>query len=114
MMRDWTEDLSPEERKNWEKIVDYSRKETFRNMDASAFVLSLVPEGPPDIKFCVELGMAIMLGKPVVAVVQRGVKIPGRLAEIADAVITVTDLDTGEGCEELSAAIGRVLGKIKD
>jgi hypothetical protein len=53
----------------------------------SVITLSLVPDGDPDIKFCVELGMCIMLNKPILAVVRPGTKVPERLVRVADLII---------------------------
>lgn len=53
----------------------------------SHFVMSILPEGKPDVKFAVELGLSLMLDKPVVLVVRPGVHVPGKLALVADAII---------------------------
>lgn len=53
----------------------------------SRMVVSIVPESDPDVKFCVELGMAIMLDKPLVFVVRPGTKVAEHLIRCADEII---------------------------
>lgn len=81
----------------WDDFVTFHREHTVKEMAKSAYVMSLVPDADKvDVKFAVELGLAIMLDKPILALVQPGVKIPDRLRQVADAII-VTDLDTEDG-----------------
>jgi len=102
----WDEDLSPEERWDWDRWVARVREGTVRQMTESAIVASLVPEdGKTDIKFAVELGLAIMMGKPIVAIAIAGRPVPGRLREVADAVIEISDMDTEAGRDELQAKL---------
>jgi len=61
----------------------------------SALVVSLVPKGEADIKFAVELGLGIMLDKPIIAVIQPGTIIAGKLRMVAD-VILEWDPDTND------------------
>jgi nucleoside 2-deoxyribosyltransferase len=76
----------------WEQFVHNVREDAVKKIESSAFVMSVVPEAEDvDIKFCVELGLAIMLDKPILAVVQPGV-------------------DTARGEERLRDAVRRVLG----
>jgi len=87
-MPDWMDRLSPEERLQWDEIVQHVHDVTVPGMEGSAFVMSLVPtDGKPDIKFAVELGLTIMLEKPLVVVALPGTKIPDKLRTIADLVL---------------------------
>jgi hypothetical protein len=84
---------------DWEEFTAWHREHTVKAMSDSAYVMSLVPRAEEvDVKFAVELGLAIMLDKPIVAVVQPGVPVPPGLRKVAEAVITA-DLDTEEGKE---------------
>ena len=56
-------------------------------LNASAFTVSLVPEGEADVKYAVELGLSIMLDKPIVLVATEGQPLPERLLRVADKVI---------------------------
>jgi nucleoside 2-deoxyribosyltransferase len=102
----WDENLSPSERRDWDQWVASVRAGTVKQMAGSAFVASLVPDdGEVDIKFAVELGLAIMLGKPIVAIAVAGRPVPGKLREVADEVIEVSDMDTDAGRDELQAKL---------
>lgn len=107
-MSNWEESLTDQERAEWQAIVRHAREDTIKQMDASAFVMTLVPE-EPDIKFMLELGMAIMLDKPIIALATPQSKVPDRLRMIADQVIEV-DFDTDKGREEVAQAIHKIVG----
>ena len=67
----------------------------------SAVSVSIVPSGEPDVKFSVELGLSIMLDKPIIAVVTPGAKVPSKLVKVADEIIE-GDLHTEEGRARLA------------
>jgi nucleoside 2-deoxyribosyltransferase len=102
-MSDWDKDLSAEDKERWDEFVTFQREQTMKQMMESAFVMSIVPE-EADIKFAVELGLAIMLDKPLFCVLLPGAKMPPKLEKIAD-MVTVADLDTKEGREALMQQI---------
>ena len=65
-------------------------------VDESAYCVALVPRKPEDfndIKFCIELGMMIMMDKPIVFVIAPGTKVPEKLIKVADRII---ELDTND------------------
>jgi nucleoside 2-deoxyribosyltransferase len=65
----------------------------------SAVCAAIVPtneENWLDAKFCVELGVMIMLDKPIVALVQPGAKVPEKLKLVADEIIEA-DIRTEAG-----------------
>lgn len=104
----WEDDLSPASRREWEAFVAYQREHTLKAMDESAFVASLVPsEDEFDVKFALETGMAIMLDKPIIAIVTPGATIPRKLALVADKVLYV-DMDTEAGRQEVRQAISEM------
>lgn len=93
----WDEDLNEEEREAWDRFVNHHREQTLVAMTDSAVMVSIVPDPKDvDIKFSVELGMAIMLDKPIIAVVPPGVIVPNKLRRVADQVV-ICDIDTEEG-----------------
>ena len=110
MTRDWIDNLSPEERESWDKFVDHARRETLRGIEESAFVMSLVP-GEADIKFAVELGLAIMLDKPLMAVVTPGVEVPAKLRLVADRIVEA-DVDLESGRREIALAVSEMMGEV--
>lgn len=93
----------------WDRWVAHIRKETVAKMADSAFVMSLVPSGETDIKFAVELGLAIMLDKPIVALAVRGTEVPPGLRRVAHAIIEVDDIDVEAGRMELQRKLEPVL-----
>lgn len=101
--------MSPEEQKEWDAFVEAFRREAVEKISGSAGFLSLIPESDDiDVKFCVELGAAIMMNKPIIAVVHKGRTAPEKLAKIADEIV-YADLDTTEGQKEVAMAIRRVV-----
>ena len=97
-MSDWMDRLTPDERGQWDKIVQHVHDVTVPGMESSAFVISLVPtDGKADVKLAVELGLTIMLGKPLVVVALPGTEIPGKLRQIADLVLELDPRDPAQG-----------------
>ena len=90
----------------WQDFVDTVRRHTLTEMVDSAVVLSIAPE-EPDIKYAVELGLAIMLDKPLIIVAMPGREIPEHLFRVADEVV-FADLDLEEGRERVQTALRRM------
>jgi len=90
--------------------ADRVRAHVLPMIQESALSLSLVPAGETDIKFAVELGLSIMLDKPIVAVVVPGTKVPERLVRVADHIVEVDDLTSPESRQKLQRAIEAVMG----
>ena len=93
----------------WEKSV---REELVPKLSNSALTVSLVPEGETDIKFAIELGLSIMLDKPIIAVVRPGVKVPERLARVVDRWVE-GDIGTDEGRSKMAVAINETLAEME-
>lgn len=53
----------------------------------SRAVVSLVNPDNVDAKFAVELGVAVMLDKPIIALVKPGTRIPEKLARVVDRFV---------------------------
>jgi hypothetical protein len=71
----------------WEEHV---REELIPMLADAAVTISMVPQGgKTDIKFAVELGLSIMLDKPIIALVEPGTSIPNALARVADEIVEV-------------------------
>jgi hypothetical protein len=93
------------------EFQDYARHvrdELIPRLDQSALSISLVPEGVGDVKFAVELGLSIMMDKPIIAVVTPGVQVPQKLALVADEIIE-GGLDDPTTLARLNEAIDRIL-----
>lgn len=74
----------------------------------SAVTVSLVPTGPTDVKFATELGLSIMLDKPIVAVVPPGTKVPANLVTVAKTIIE-GDVSEASTQRRLKAALQELL-----
>lgn len=72
--------------KRWMEDV---RQNLIPKMRDSRVIASIVPSTPEDtdIKFAVELGIAIMMDKPIIAIVRPGTKVPDKLVMVADRII---------------------------
>ena len=81
-----------------------TRSKLMPMIQESALVISLVPTSDADMKFAVELGLSIMLDKPIIAVVSPGQIIAGKLRQVADAIVEWTP---GDGQGALMAEIER-------
>lgn len=67
------------------------RHQVLPKLRQSALTISLYPKGDPDIKIAVELGMTLMLDKPLVFLVGPGQVVPDRLRRCADLIIEEDD-----------------------
>lgn len=95
---DWTGE-------DWDMFTAYHRKHTVHAIESSAYVISLVPDAKKlDVKFAVELGLSIMMNKPIIAIVIPGVIVPPGLRKVAETII-VADLDTEAGRNEATRQI---------
>lgn len=79
----------------WDDFVKHCKEELLPKLDDSAMGMCLVPSGPTDVKFAVELGFLIMMDKPILAVVDPGVAVPPKLRAVADAIIIGRPSDPG-------------------
>lgn len=78
---------------------------------SSGAVVSLVPDGEADIKFALELGLSLMMDKPIILAVDRGRRVPDKLVKVADAIVEI-DLkgDPAKSQEAVTAALQRLIG----
>lgn len=81
-------------------------------IDSSAYTMSVVPtEENVDIKFSVELGLTIMLDKPLILWVPEGQRLPPKLARIADGVIRYANTDDATMAASLAEGLARLKKK---
>ena len=71
----------------------------------SACYVGIARDGEPDAKFCLELGVAIMLDKPLVVVVPRGRTCPPGLRRVAHRVVEDLDLGDPQDARRLQAVL---------
>lgn len=70
----------------FDEYCEHVRKEVLPKVIESGVFISITPANPKelDIKFAVELGMAVMLDKPIIAIIRPGTKIPEKLARVVE------------------------------
>ena len=74
-------------------------------VESSAIFVSICPGTDKlDAKFCVELGVAIMLDKPILAIVDPSQTIPEKLRRVAEMIV-LADITTDEGRRRIAEAI---------
>ncbi len=100
----WEESLTPQERAEWDKYVKHVREDVVQQVAGSAAFISLLPgEDELDVSFATQLGMAIMLDKPIIALAVAGRHVPSGLRAIAAEIIEVSgDMDTEDGRQEMA------------
>lgn len=93
--------------REWEVHV---REKVIPMLRDTAATVSLVPRGEPDVKFAVELGLSILMNKPIIALVRPGDIIPDGLARAAAEIVEVDIAGDPEGAQRsITEAFGRVM-----
>lgn len=93
----------------WKDYKKRIQTDLLPKLEASAMTVTLAPTDPAttDIKFAVELGLSIMLNKPIIVVIDEAGVVPPGLEKIADAIIR-GDLAADSTREALGEAISQV------
>jgi hypothetical protein len=93
----------------WERV----RRDLVARVNGAAFAMMCVDASDPlDVHFAAQLGLAIMLDKPLIIVVAPGTRLPLRLVRIAEEIVELDltgPLVETSGSERLVAAIERVM-----
>lgn len=94
----------------FDKFVERARKELVPKIEDSSIFVSITPSNPEkvDIKFALELGLAIMYDKPIIACIQPGTKIPEKLSRVVERFVEL-DLNDPSQHERLTDAINEVM-----
>jgi nucleoside 2-deoxyribosyltransferase len=91
----------------WEQRV---REAVVPVMERAAVAITLIPGTRADVRFAVELGLSIMLDKPIIALVQPGMKIPNALAAVAAEIVEVDIARDPDGAQRsITDAFARVM-----
>lgn len=93
----------------WRAYVTHVRSELVPMIDSSAMTISLAPSDPSkvDVKFALELGLSIMLNKPILVVIDEDGMLPAMLEKIAVAVVRGS-LDDPATQQAITAALAIV------
>lgn len=105
--------MSSESGPEFDEYADHIKKELLPKLKDSAFCLSLVPKGPSDVKFAVELGFCIMLDKPIIAVIRPGTKIPEKLARVVDRFVEYDPDNADDNKNRLTDVLSEMIGEIR-
>lgn len=110
-LNDW---MVSDEAQAWSERV---LEELVPKLQSSMLTVSIVPNGPADVKFAVELGMSIMLDKPIVLAIKPGVHVPEKLVQIADELVEIDLSDettTRKTSKRVSEAIKRIVDRERE
>lgn len=88
------------------------QEELVPKLEESAMTISILPEGETDVKFAIELGLSIMMNKPIIAVVRPGVPVPAKLAAVVDEWVQGGDLNDEAGMAALRDAITAAVARL--
>lgn len=82
----WEGFFEAPENQDW---INHVRNELVPMIQKTRMTISLIPDDMDkvDLKFAVELGLSIMMDKPIIAVITPGMKVPGQLVRLADRII---------------------------
>lgn len=69
--------------------------------ESALSLLAVAEDDVTSIDFAVQLGMSIMLDKPIIAVVQPGMKVPSKLVQVADRIVEM-DAQGGGSPEQIA------------
>jgi hypothetical protein len=86
--------------------VERTKRDLVPMLEQSSVTVSIVPEGETDVKYAVELGLSIMMDKPIILVVSPGTKVPAKLALVADSIVEADWKNVEKTREAIGAAIG--------
>jgi len=90
-----------------------ARSDLVPKLTASAFVLMpLVASDLTDVQFALQLGMAIMLDKPILVLRVAGIPMPPKLEHVVDRVVDIDDMASTESKEHAAVEIKEFLVKI--
>ena len=89
-----------------------TREELVPMIEGSSISIAIVPDGAPDVKIAVELGLMVLLDKPIILAVSPGRKIPSKLVLVADEIVEL-DLTSTSGQQRMKDAIARVTAKLQ-
>lgn len=76
---------------NEQDWLDRVERELIPIIKEAASVATIAPGEDPDLKVAIELGLTILLDKPLILVVPEGRWVPDRLRRAADAVVEWSD-----------------------
>jgi hypothetical protein len=97
--------------REWIKGVEAGvRQDILPKIESSVFVIGLLVPEELDLFLLLQVGAAVVLGKPLIIVALKGCWVPPKARQIADAVVEAdTPAETEAG---LRKAIGRIMQQL--
>ena len=97
----------------FDEFVARARRELVPKIEGSQIFVSITPplkqpKEKVDIKFALELGLAIMYDKPICAVILPGTSIPEKLAKVVDKFVEM-DFNDPTQRDRLTDALNEML-----
>ena len=108
--------MSYDQDPQFKNFVERVHRELVPKIEGSTIFVSITPDRPEkvDVKFAVELGLAIMMDKPIIATFRPGTKIPEKLAKVVDRFIELGDLSDPVSNKRISDEIRSFAQEIDD
>ncbi len=99
----------------FQEFQERVRRELFPMVMGSLAFVSVTPRTAEqvDVKFAVELGLAIMLDKPIIAIMRPGTKISEKFARVADRFVEMDEHPDEAFTERFQAAVAEVEGVVE-
>jgi nucleoside 2-deoxyribosyltransferase len=78
----------------YDQWVQAVRTKLIPQLERSDVVVSLVPaDGEGDVKYAVELGLSVLMDKPIIAIIRPGTPVANKLVLVADRILELQDSD---------------------
>lgn len=108
--------LDPWEEPTMKAWLKDARVHLIPKMHDADTIIHLVPDGEGDLKYAIELGLSIIMDKPIIAVAIDGRPVPAKLALVADRVVHMTseEFGTKAGQAKFYEAMESVMGEDPD
>lgn len=92
----------------WRRFATRMRAQLAPMIAGSKVTVSIAPPNDEiDIQYGLELGLSIIMNKPILTVVPPGRSVPDKLARVSDVVVSA-DLGTPEGQQAVQAALKKL------
>lgn len=93
-------DLDPE-------YAEHIRETLIPNMVNTAMAMCIIPDDPAklDLKIVMEMGLMVLLDKPIIAVVSPGIPVPENIINLAEAIVEMNNPPTEEDGKRMQETI---------
>ena len=99
---------SPFDDPNLQAYLEHAERELLPMMEQSRIAITLIT-GAVDPKICLEMGAAVLLDKPIIAVILKGAAVPANLKRVASVIIEGDIMDAA-----LQAKIQKAIANVME